>query len=146
MVRAFCLGVLIALFAVPAFAAGASCAKTEYPPDVMRPGLFAAQPLVQQKKTLDAALFTYARYEADLKGYRDCITAAIKMTNLALQKAQQDNKDSEIQKAKAAGENLYRLWDASVDEETRVVNDMTALAKIYCARTSDPGMCRKFHL
>jgi hypothetical protein len=146
MVRSVCLGVLLTLLAVPAFAANVSCAKTVYPPDVMRPGPFAQQSVAGQKKTLEGVLDKYARYEADLKDYRNCINAAYKETKYALNKATLDNKDSDVAKQKAIWANLGAQWNASVDEETHVVGDMTALAKIYCAQNTDPGICRKFKL
>ncbi len=147
MIRRIFLSAAFTLIALPAFAADqVSCEKTEYPPATMQPELFGQQPVAQQKTTLEGVLANYKRYEDDLKGYRSCITAALKVTTLARNKALRDNKNSEADKQKDAAANLNKQWNTSVDEETRVVNEMTALAKIYCAHTTDPGICHKFKL
>jgi hypothetical protein len=142
------LSAAFALLAFPAFADDMQCVNV-YAPAITQPDGFAQQSIVLQKKNLTDVLAIYHRYELDLKDYRNCLTARTKEANLAKNKAIQNNsknKESDIEKQNAILKQVDQLWNASVDQETKSVNEMTALAKIYCAHTTDPGICRRFKL
>lgn len=148
MIRRMCLAAAFALIALPAFAADMQCVNV-YTPAILQPDAFGQQSVAQQKINLTDVLATYHRYELDLKDLRNCLLARSKVANLAKNKAIQDNgknKADDIQKQDTILKQVDQLWNASVDQETKVVGDMMAIAKIYCARTIDPGICKKFKL
>ncbi len=148
MIRRLLLPAAFSLAAFPAFADDVQCI-TVYAPAVTQSDVFGQQPVAMQKKNLTEMLATYHRYELDLKDFRNCLTARDKEANKAKNYAIAINNksvDRVVQEQDAILKQVDQLWNASVDQETKVVSDMTALAKIYCAHATDPGICKKFKL
>jgi len=84
------------------------------------------------------AFLDIKRWQGALKSYRDCINASDDTDKRELGEAQRggDKTDQKkIDKITAAITDLGHDWDASVDEEERVVNQFHALQVAYCGRT-----------
>jgi hypothetical protein len=98
---------------------------------------------IQSKSATDAAAVQHSvfldikRWQTALKSYRDCLNATDDTDKRALGEAQRGGDKTDIAKGDkltSAIANLGRAWDASVDEEERVVNQFHAMQVAYCGR------------
>ena len=99
---------------------------------------------IQKKSAAEAATVQHGvfldikRWQGSLKSYRDCLNATDNTDHTALGEAQRggDKTDTaKIDKYTSAIANLGHAWDASVDEEERVVNQFHAMQVAYCGRS-----------
>jgi hypothetical protein len=100
---------------------------------------------IQGKSPADAAAAQHTafldikRWQAALKSYRDCLNATDTTDQRELGEAQRGTGDKtdtkKIDKLTAALANLKQAWDASVDDEERVVNQFHTMQVAYCGRT-----------
>ncbi|HEX4156886.1 MAG TPA: hypothetical protein VHY79_00285 [Rhizomicrobium sp.] len=93
------------------------------------------------------AFLDVKRWQGALKSYRDCLNATVSTDKRELGEAQRGGDKTDTKKAdKLTSElaNLGHAWDASVDEEERVVNQFHALQVAYCGRgDADRASCPK---
>lgn len=128
--------VAVAMISVsaPALAAAGDECQSVYAPAMPTLDAFKAQSTEQAYDTLMGALQSVKQYQGDLKSYRDCLDAA-----MAKIRAKRANSSEEQARKDASLGTLAQLFNASVDEEARVVNEFQAIRTNYCER--DPGAC-----
>jgi hypothetical protein len=86
------------------------------------------------------------RWQGSLKSYRDCLNATIARDKRdAQENARSDKPDkNRIANWDADIEAVNRAYDASVDQEERVVNEFHAAQVAYCTRKDvDVSSCPK---
>ncbi|HEY6578241.1 MAG TPA: hypothetical protein VIY09_02885 [Rhizomicrobium sp.] len=107
---------------------------------------------MQQKSPADAAAARHGafadirRWQGQLKSYRDCINATVDTDKRNLGEVQRSDKPDAKKTAKLQQEitDSGHAWDASVDEEERVVNQWNAAGTAFCLRTDvDHSTCPK---
>jgi hypothetical protein len=133
--------------------AGAAAAQDNMCGDLPIGPVIPAAIDIQKKSPADAAaaqrgaFLDIKRWQAALKSYRDCLNATVDTDKRELGEAQRGGDKTDTEKADKLTSNLANLghaWDASVDEEERVVNQFHALQVAYCGRTDvDRGSCPK---
>jgi hypothetical protein len=93
------------------------------------------------------AFLDIKHWQGALKSYRECLKATVDTDKRELGEAQRGGDKTDIKNAgKLTSElaDLGHAWDASVDEEERVVNQFHALQVAYCGRTDvDRASCPK---
>lgn len=86
------------------------------------------------------------RWQAELKTYRDCLDVTVSTDKRLIGESQRSEKPDKdkidgLQKAVTGANHAY---DASTDDEERVVNDFNALSVAYCSRADvDKTSCPK---
>lgn len=86
------------------------------------------------------------RWQGSLKSYRDCLNATIGMDKRdAQENARSDKPDKDkLAKWNEEIEAINHAYDASVDQEERVVNEFHAAQVAYCMRRDvDVSTCPK---
>lgn len=86
------------------------------------------------------------RWQGSLKSYRDCLNATITMDKRdAQENARSDKPDKDkLAKWNEEIEAINHAYDASVDQEERIVNEFHAAQVAYCARKDvDVSTCPK---
>ncbi|HTT85535.1 MAG TPA: hypothetical protein VMF67_18815 [Rhizomicrobium sp.] len=107
---------------------------------------------IQRKSAADAnaaqhnAFLDIKRWQGALKSYRDCLNASVDTDRRDMGEIQRSDKpdDKKISKLKQELDDLGHAWDASVDEEERVVNQFHAVQVAYCGRNDvNRSICPK---
>ncbi len=107
---------------------------------------------ILRKSPADAAASQHStfldikKWQDALKSYRQCLTASANTDKRDLGEAQRSDKPDtkKITQMQDAVTGLGHAWDASVDEEERVVNEFHALQVAYCSRNDvDRASCPK---
>jgi hypothetical protein len=92
------------------------------------------------------AFLDIKRWQRSLKSYRECLNAAVETDKREIGEVQRSDKPDtkKIDKLKQALDALGPAWDASVDEEERVVNQFHAVQVAYCSRNDvNRAVCPK---
>ncbi|HEX4079429.1 MAG TPA: hypothetical protein VHX61_11235 [Rhizomicrobium sp.] len=93
-----------------------------------------------------AAFADIKRWQGALKTYRDCLDATVDTDNRQLGETQRSDKPDtkKIAKLRQNLVDLKNAWDASVDDEERVVNQWNAAGTAFCLRADvDRSTCPK---
>jgi hypothetical protein len=107
---------------------------------------------VAQKSPADASAAKHSAFgdikswQVALKSYRDCLNATADTDKRDLGEAQRSEKPDKdkIAKLQQGITDASHAWDASVDEEEKVVNEFHALQVAYCTRSDvDRSSCPK---
>jgi len=96
--------------------------------------------------TQRGAFLDIRRWQGALKSYRACLNATEDTDLREIGEAQRSDKPDtkKIDKLTAERTDLGHDWDASVDEEERVVNQFHALQVAYCGRNDvNRSICPK---
>ena len=86
------------------------------------------------------------KWQDALRSYRECLTAGVNTDKRDLGELQRSDKPDtkKITGMQDAITALGHAWDASVDEEERVVNEFHALQVAYCGRSDvNRSVCPK---
>ena len=107
---------------------------------------------MNQKTPADAASARHSafldvvRWQNSLKSYRQCLDASVNTDKRQLGEAQRSDKPDKDKITRIGDEitAMGHLYDASVDDEERVVNDFHAALTAYCNRSDvDKSACPK---
>jgi len=107
---------------------------------------------VRQKTPAEAAAARHSafldikRWQGELKSYRDCLNATTSTDNRDMGEMQRSDKPDKDKIAKMQAEitTTSHAYDASVDQEEKVVNEFHAAQVAYCERTDvDRASCPK---
>jgi hypothetical protein len=146
MFRAFGVGLLLLVASSGGAAAQGVCGDNPIAPEI------AAPADILQKSPADAAAAKHAtfqdikRWQGALKSYRDCINASISADNRKIGEAQRADKPDpdKIKGLQLDIQNASKAYQASTDNEERIVNDWNAMSTAYCTRTDvDKTSCPK---
>jgi hypothetical protein len=138
--------------AIVAVSAGAVAAQDNLCGDLPIGPVLPSPADIQKKSPADAdaaqhgGFLDIKRWQGSLKAYRDCLNATDDTDRREIGEAQRSDKPDtkKIDKLNAAIGNLKQAWDASVDEEERVVNQFHAMQVAYCSRSDvDRASCPK---
>jgi hypothetical protein len=110
-------------------------------------------PDIAKKSAADAAVaqrgvfLDVKRWQGALKSYRDCLNATDNTDRRELGEAQRGGDKTDTKRSdKLTAEitDLRQAWNASADEEERVVNEFHAMQTAYCGRKDvDRASCPK---
>ncbi|HEX3664391.1 MAG TPA: hypothetical protein VHU23_04070 [Rhizomicrobium sp.] len=110
-------------------------------------------PDIAKKSAADAAaaqrgvFLDVKRWQGALKSYRDCLNATDNTDRRELGEAQRGGDKTDTKRSdKLTAEitDLRQAWNASADEEERVVNEFHAMQTAYCGRKDvDRASCPK---
>jgi hypothetical protein len=143
------MSVAMAILALSAISAAAQDNMCGYLP--IAPEIPSAADMTQ-KSPADAAAARHGafldikRWQGQLKSYRDCLNATADTDQRKLGEAQRSDKPDKDKMAKLQADmtNAKHAWDASVDEEERVVNQWNAAGTAFCLRADvDHASCPK---
>jgi hypothetical protein len=108
---------------------------------------------IAKKSAADAAaaqrgvFLDVKRWQGALKSYRDCLNATDNTDRRELGEAQRGGDKTDTKRSdKLTAEitDLRQAWNASADEEERVVNEFHAMQTAYCGRMDvDRASCPK---
>ncbi|MGH6876034.1 MAG: hypothetical protein ACREHV_01515 [Rhizomicrobium sp.] len=107
---------------------------------------------MQQKSPAEAAaarngaFADIKRWQGQLKSYRECLNATVDTDKRDLGEAQRADKPDTKKMTKLQQEitDAGHAWDASVDDEERVVNQWNAAGTAFCLRAdTDHATCPK---
>lgn len=110
---------------------------------------------IRAKTPADAAAARHAafadvrRWQGELKSYRDCLNATVagdkrQAEEVLRSDKEQKDKQKDIDKYNVEIAASNHAYDASVDQEERVVNDFHAAQVAYCMRKDvDVSTCPK---
>lgn len=129
--------ILAALFASGAPAAAQEmCGDLPIAPAILSPAEMSRRPPADALAAMHGAFAEMKRWQGDLKSWRDCLNATVKSDKRDISEAQHSDKPDKdkIAKLETALTNVNHLWDSSVDDEERVVNEFHAAQTAYCSR------------
>jgi class 3 adenylate cyclase len=137
---------ILALSAISAVAQDNMCSDQPIAPEIPSPAEMAAKSAADAASARHGAFMDIKRWQGQLKSYRDCLNATVDTDKRDLGEMQRSDKPDKDKMAKMQADitNSSHAWDASVDEEERVVNQFHAAQVAYCARTDvDRASCPK---
>lgn len=129
-----------------AAAAQEMCGDPPIAPVIPSPTDMRQKPPADAAAARNAAFAEIRKWQGALKSYRDCLVATVNTDKRdAGEVARSDKPDKDkiakLQKEIAASNQAF---DASVDEEERVVNQWNAAGTAYCLRSGvDRSSCPK---
>jgi len=142
------LGIAAALFVASAGAAAAQemCGDPPIAPVIPSASEIHAKSPAEASAARHGAFAEVRRWQGALKSYRACLTATIATDKRDVEEAVRSDKPDKDKIAKfnedIAATN--RAYDASVDQEEKVVNEFHAAQVAYCARKDvDVSTCPK---
>lgn len=127
-------------------AAQGMCGDPPIAPVIPSPVDMRDKPAADAEAARNAAFRDIRRWQGALKSYRDCLVATVNTDKRTIgEVARSDKPDMDkiarYQKEITASNGAY---DASVDEEERVVNQWNAAGTAYCLRKGvDHATCPK---
>lgn len=127
-------------------AAQSMCGDPPIAPVIPSPAEMRDKPPADAEAARNAAFRDIKRWQGALKSYRDCLVATVNTDKRNIgEVARSDKPDQDkiarFQKEIGASNGAY---DASVDEEERVVNQWNAAGTAYCLRSGvDHASCPK---
>jgi hypothetical protein len=107
---------------------------------------------IQRKTPAEAAeaqrgaFLDIKKWQESLKSYRECLNATVSTNKRDLGEMQRSDKPDQkkITQLQDSQTELGHMWDKSVDEEERVVNEFHAVQVAYCLRKDvDRASCPK---
>jgi len=137
---------ILALSAVGAAAQDNMCGDQPIAPEISSPAEMAQKSPADAAAARHGAFMDIKRWQGQLKSYRDCLNAAVDTDRRNLGEAQRSDKPDKDKMTKLQADitSSGHDWDASVDEEERVVNQFHAAQVAYCARSDvDRAACPK---
>lgn len=139
--------ILLAVLATGGSAAAQEmCSDLPIAPDILAPKEMSARPPMDANTAMRGAFSELKHWQGDLKSYRDCLTATINTDTRMISEQQHSDKPDpdKIAKMQAELKNVNDKWNASVDDEERVVNQFHAAQTAYCARSDvNRAVCPK---
>jgi hypothetical protein len=134
------------MVAAPAWAQSDTCGDEPIPPALPTAAEIGQKTPADAQKAKHGAFEDIRAWQGQLKGYRDCLDAAIAEDKLKKQKAVTATKpDADaIARIQADMDATNKAYDHTTDTEERIVNDFHAVSTAYCARTDvDRATCPK---
>jgi hypothetical protein len=146
MLKAFCVGVLLLVASASGAAADNMCGDEPIAPAIPGAADIAKKSPVDAAAAKHTAFQDIRRWQTELKTYRDCLDATSNTDKREVGEAQRSSKPdkdkiADLQKEIAGDSHAY---DATTDDEEKVVNDFNALSVAYCSRADvDRTSCPK---
>ena len=141
-------GLALAIFLASSGAAGAQemCGDPPIAPVIPSAAEVRAKAPAEAAAERHSAFAEIRRWQGALKSYRDCLNATITTDKREMFEGARSEKPDKDKIAKF-GEEITasnHAYDASVDQEERVVNEFHAAQVAYCARKDvDVSTCPK---
>ena len=112
------------------------CGDLPIAPAILSPAEMHQRPPAGALSAMHSAFAEMKRWQGDLKSWRDCLNATVNTDKRDISEAQHSDKPDKdkIAKLETALTTVNHLWDLSVDDEERVVNEFHAAQTAYCAR------------
>jgi hypothetical protein len=121
-----------------------SCGNTPFPPAIPSAADLAAKSPTDAHGMVHDSFLDVKNWQSDLKNYRACLDGQDAVDKRDISQAD-PKKDAD--KIKAMQDQIaldVKIYDASVDNEEKVVNEFHALQAGYCMRTDiDKSTCPK---
>lgn len=124
-----------------------SCGSPPIAPAMPSPAEITAKPAAAAAAAKHNAFLDVTSWQRDLKNYRDCLDAANNADKAQISAVQQSSDKNAGDKVADLAADISKnndTLDQTVDTETRVVNDFSALSSAYCSRSDvDKSTCPK---
>ena len=128
MLKSVCLVGAFVMLAVPALAE-TPCGTTPLAEVIPTPAAISGQTAEQAAAAKHEAFVNVKAYQAKLKTFRKCLLSQSNALKTSLDSAKDDAAKKPIQAQLA---DIQTVYDGSIDDETKVVNDFLALQKAVC--------------
>lgn len=141
-----CLAVALFFASAEVAAAEEMCGDPPIAPVIPSAVEMRAKPPAEAAGARHNAFADVRRWQASLKSYRDCLNATVAMTKRDAEENARSDKPDKDKLAKWNEEigAINHAYDASVDQEERVVNEFHAAQVAYCSRKDvDVSTCPK---
>jgi hypothetical protein len=125
------VGVFLLLLAQSASAAVTISCRPEPEPLLISVTEFQAMPVDAAKKRLSDTLADIKLFQEGLKVYRECLQRAGQTMQQKAAEKREELPASELQQ-------LDNFWNATVEQEERIVRDFDALRGSLCSRGEQP--------
>ncbi|HEY3778860.1 MAG TPA: hypothetical protein VGL35_12460 [Rhizomicrobium sp.] len=138
-------GILLVVLTCGA-AAQEMCGDSPIAPVIPAPADVRQKPAADANAAQHSAFLEIRKWQGALKSYRDCLNATVDTDKRDLGEAARDSKPDTKKMGKLEQEmtDSHHAWDASVDEEERLVNEFHAVQVAYCSRNDvDRSSCPK---
>jgi hypothetical protein len=146
MLKVFGVGLLLLVASASGAVADNMCGDNPIAPAIPSPMEIAKKSPVDAASAKHNAFQDIRRWQTELKTYRDCLDATVNTDKRLVgetQRTQKPDKEkiADLQKEIAGANHAY---DATTDDEEKVVNDFNALSVAYCSRADvDRSSCPK---
>jgi hypothetical protein len=141
------LAAAMAVFAaMPARAQSDSCGDEPIPPAIPTAAEIGQDSPDSAQKAKHNAFHDIRAWQAQLKGYRDCLDAATATAKREKQDAMSSSKPdkTKIAEIQARLDAADKAYQHTTDTEEHLVNDFHALSTAYCSRADvDKTSCPK---
>ena len=129
----------------PVFAQqAATCGSVPFAPAMPSVSDMGTKPIPEAETALHDAFADIRNWQNDLKPYRACLDnqgAQAKAGQAGLDKDKDSDKIRDLKELKSSSDHLY---DSSVDQEEKVVNEFHKAQAAYCARSdANKSKCPK---
>jgi hypothetical protein len=128
MLKSVCLVGAIVLLAVPALA-DTPCGSTPLAEVIPAPASVSGKTVAEASTIKHDAFVTVKAYQGKLKTFRECLISQTNALKATVDTAKDDSAKKKIQAQMA---DMQGVYDKTIDDETKVVNDFLALQTAVC--------------
>jgi hypothetical protein len=129
---------------ISVWAQGESCGNPPFAPAIPSPADLKAKSPTDAHSAVHDAFTDVKNWQADLKTYRSCLDGQDAAAKREIAQADPKKDADKIKGFKDQITDDGHVYDASVDNEEKVVNEFHALQVAYCTRTDvDRSTCPK---
>jgi hypothetical protein len=126
--------VALACVSSPAFAAGQCDSTAPMVPAIPSSAEISASTIAEGQAKLNNIFSDLHIYQKQLKGYRDCLNAAIAADKAEAGRAASKRDNDGVTKSNAAFMSDTTAYNATIDAEQQIANAINADVKAHCAR------------
>jgi hypothetical protein len=135
---------ILLISAVPAFAQTSSCGSVPFAPAMPAPADMKTKAVADAETALHDAFSDIRNWQGDLKTYRSCLEGQGNQAKADMGGLDKTKDADKIAALKQQQTDSNHLFDSSVDQEEKVVNEFHASQAAYCSRAdANKSKCPK---